>query len=752
MRKATLLFLLTSLCACAQQAVRYTGQPGAVPVPVANITGTGCIPTAGPNQILVAGSSTGTCTPAAPTISGTTITASLTGAASLNLLTSNNLSDLASAAAARSNLGGVVVGPGSSTTNDCAAFADTTGKVLKDVACTTGGITQLTGDGTAGPGSGSQALTFATVNSNVGTFGDATHVGQFTVNGKGLITAAVAVAITGGGTGCVPSGTVSQILVDSGSGSCLSRSTTIDSSGNYSSGGTISSGVGSGNAGAVDMTAGTSVAVPANSFGIGAGATMTTSVRLESPNAVPSANNVMLFGAPSSNKATWAWTGISGTGSFAMTTSPTFVTPALGTPASGVGTNLTGTAAGLTSGITNALKSATTTVDVSAATAPSANQVLTAVDSTHATWQAAPGGTSGGTVVSKTVDYTAQSTDSGSVLYFNGTNKTYTLLSTVPTMPWIVSVCNINSTALTIARGTATINGGTSNISLPQFQCTTLESDTATGGNNYVANTPLAVTAPVTLTPSANALTFSLTGAVGQIPNGSTGAFTATPSLGTDNSVAGTLQLANGSSNAHTIWSSGATTTNTVQGPATVPTTGHLLDCTTTSTTCLMHDSGVVTANVVNASAPGAGIAHFAGSTQTVTSSAVSLTADVTGVLPAANIGVVANVVNSGTITVPSGNSVLVICTSTCSVPVPVPVAGYQICAKNIAGGTTVITMSALGSSAMYPKSDDSGYGTAGTGTMVSSAAAGNKVCLIGRDSTHYELGAVNASANWTVN
>lgn len=33
------------------------------------------------------------------------------------------------------------------------------------------------------------------------------------------------------------------------------------------------------------------------------------------------------------------------------------------------------------------LKSATTTVDVSASTAPSANQVLTATDSTHATWQ-----------------------------------------------------------------------------------------------------------------------------------------------------------------------------------------------------------------------------------------------------------------------------------------------------------------------------------------------------------------------------
>lgn len=112
----------------------------------------------------------------------------------------------------------------------------------------------------------------------------------------------------------------------------------------------------------------------------------------------------------------------------------------------------------------------------------------------------------------------------------------------------------------------------------------------------------------------------------------------------------------------------------------------------------------------------------------------------------------VASVFNSGTITVPTGMSVIVGCTSTCTVPVPVPVANYQICVKNDAGVSTVITLSALGSSAMYPKADDSGYGTAGTGTMVSTAAVGNKVCLIGRDATHYELGAVNASANWTVN
>lgn len=49
-----------------------------------------------------------------------------------------------------------------------------------------GGMTQLTGDVTAGPGSGSQATTLKTVNSNVGSFTSA----NITVNAKGLITAA----------------------------------------------------------------------------------------------------------------------------------------------------------------------------------------------------------------------------------------------------------------------------------------------------------------------------------------------------------------------------------------------------------------------------------------------------------------------------------------------------------------------------------------------------------------------------------
>ena len=178
--------------------------------------------------------------------------------------------------------------------------------------------------------------------------------------------------------------------------------------------------------------------------------------------------------------------------------------------------------------------------------------------------------------------------------------------------------------------------------------------------SNQVTVTHLASALPVTqggtglASTTANQLLYSSTtstiaglstGNGGVLSTNSSGvpSITQAPALGTDNSVAGTLQLANGSSNAHTIWSSGATTTNTIAGFTVVPTTGDLVSCTAASTTCTLTDSGVLAANVVKASSPGAGIAHFAGSTQTVTSSAVSLTADVSGVLPLANGGTNAN-------------------------------------------------------------------------------------------------------------
>jgi hypothetical protein len=90
------------------------------------------------------------------------------------------------------------------------------------------------------------------------------------------------------------------------------------------------------------------------------------------------------------------------------------------------------------------------------------------------------------------------------------------------------------------------------------------------------------------------------------------------------------------------------------------------------------------------------------------------------------------------------------LCTAACTITVPVPAAGNEFCVANDVGVSSVITFSAIGSSAFYGKTDQSAYGTAGTGTFVSGGAAGDKICLLGKDATHYNTASFNGT--WTAN
>lgn len=130
--------------------------------------------------------------------------------------------------------------------------------------------------------------------------------------------------------------------------------------------------------------------------------------------------------------------------------------------------------------------------------------------------------------------------------------------------------------------------------------------------------------------------------------------------------------------------------------------------------------TGTITcATCVVASSPGAGIAHFAGSTQTVTSSAVNLaSADVTGALPNANLANPSSSINGLTCTLGG----------TCGISFQTngtPNA-YQG-ALNLAAGPGISLLNAAGSvtisSALPICADTSGSGTAQTCTTTPSTS-----------------------------
>jgi hypothetical protein len=94
------------------------------------------------------------------------------------------------------------------------------------------------------------------------------------------------------------------------------------------------------------------------------------------------------------------------------------------------------------------------------------------------------------------------------------------------------------------------------------------------------------------------------------------------------------------------------------------------------------------------------------------------------------------------------GNSTYCICTTTCTVTPLTPIAGSQLCVRNDMGVSTVITLAAVAST-YYEKTDNSAYGTVNT-VATSSGAVGDKICIVGRDTTHYLTWS--STGGWTVN
>jgi hypothetical protein len=209
---------------------------------------------------------------------------------------------------------------------------------------------------------------------------------------------------------------------------------------------------------------------------------------------------------------------------------------------------------------------------------------------------------------------------------------------------------------------------------------------------------------------------------------------TATPALGTDNSVAGTLQLANGSANAHTILGSAATTSNTVKFFATAPTNNDLIYGAVSGTTTTLTDAGYAY-NAI----PAADIASGALASG-MTATTQSACDNSTKIATTAYTGIACNTVQT------SGSPFSLTAqsqtqwnnTSGAYVwDLPATASGIQICIGNYKTRAGAISLVPPSGSTIYYK------GVAGTTSsstgLVSGGAAGDFICVEGVDSTTWE-------------
>ena len=86
-----------------------------------------------------------------------------------------------------------------------------------------------------------------------------------------------------------------------------------------------------------------------------------------------------------------------------------------------------------------------------------------------------------------------------------------------------------------------------------------------------------------------------------------------------------------------------------------------------------------------------------------------------------------------------SGNSQIYVCTGTCSITLPTPSAGVQYCVMNDTAVTTVITVTP--GTGVQVTNTSYAYKASAT-AIASGGAAGDQMCFLGRDSTHYLLGS----------
>jgi hypothetical protein len=110
------------------------------------------------------------------------------------------------------------------------------------------------------------------------------------------------------------------------------------------------------------------------------------------------------------------------------------------------------------------------------------------------------------------------------------------------------------------------------------------------------------------------------------------------------------------------------------------------------------------------------------------------------GVLSTAALPALTN--TSGSSLTQTANAQTFYCTTTCSItPLTPPVAGtsIQLCARNMPGVSTVITLAGI-SGLYYEKTDHSGWASSSNHTMTSTGAVTDMICIESTDATHYAI------------
>jgi hypothetical protein len=250
---------------------------------------------------------------------------------------------------------------------------------------------------------------------------------------------------------------------------------------------------------------------------------------------------------------------------------------------------------------------------------------------------------------------------------------------------------------------------------------------------NFLASTTNAAGITITPTYSTAALKFEATGSA--------------LTLGTDGSVAGTVQLSNSAAAFHTILGSAATANNTFNFPASVPTNLHALYCAVSGTICTLTDAGYAY-NAIPASDISSG-ALASGMTATSQSACDNSTKLAT----TAYAGLTCNTVETSGSPLSATAQSQTLWNNTSGayvVDLPTPTAsGPQICLGNYKTVAHAISFVPGTGVTIYYKGV---AGTSGSSTgLVSGGAAGDFICVEGTDTTSYiAIGAGQGS--WTNN